>query len=628
MLLGEKIQQLRKERGLSQEQLASRITVSRQAISKWELGEATPDVENVIQLSNIFGVSTDYLLKTDNESRLPSASDTSDSGVAGSGNGNHITKHDAGNDPISFTVSRFRRMAVVAAILAAVGFVTMLEISYVINRPPLGFGLQVIWSLGGAGLLAAAFTKVMLYFKTIMHSGADMNKHHIDKAKISVWRAFFGAVCAIILMFFVALPLFIVRNVILHYNPTTVGDVIINQSVPELNVLSWMSYVLSIPTMMLAAGIVLLLVFVLLRKKLGFQTVKNGWIMGLFQCLLLGIVFVLHTFDSEVYGLIVALACLAVFIFAAAYYSVCAHDNSSRRILTVMSVRNLLLAFPLLLLMPVTRYIAAMVGDYSFRNVHLNELGVIKETDILRLISYIDVWHLVYTALVLSGYALIKRRILSVENTDTSGKKMGMFTGGALKMKGLFCIMLAAVLLIAGIGVPNLWLSRHNEMMDDLFIKPLRAVAGETEVIDRSLGRRDFSELYTFRDSDGFFYEIGVQSSMSWDGTGGFITINYPGRTLELDGRAVTLGDYDISLRIHPRLSGEWSYVLSLRDITRESARSGHILGHAVDSDGSPLSRHPEDTDEFFQKWTELYTMLNEPIMELFSHVKGMFGGV
>jgi DNA-binding XRE family transcriptional regulator len=48
--------------GLSQEQLASQITVSRQAVSKWELNEAMPDVDNVVQLSRRFNVSTDYLL--------------------------------------------------------------------------------------------------------------------------------------------------------------------------------------------------------------------------------------------------------------------------------------------------------------------------------------------------------------------------------------------------------------------------------------------------------------------------------------------------------------------------------------------------------------------------------------
>ena len=63
MKLGEKLQKLRKQNGLSQEQLAARLTVSRQAVSKWELDETMPDTENVLQLSRLFGVSCDYLLR-------------------------------------------------------------------------------------------------------------------------------------------------------------------------------------------------------------------------------------------------------------------------------------------------------------------------------------------------------------------------------------------------------------------------------------------------------------------------------------------------------------------------------------------------------------------------------------
>ena len=62
MTLGQKIQNLRKEKGLSQEDLASQITVSRQAVSKWELDLTIPDTENIVQLSKILSVSTDYLL--------------------------------------------------------------------------------------------------------------------------------------------------------------------------------------------------------------------------------------------------------------------------------------------------------------------------------------------------------------------------------------------------------------------------------------------------------------------------------------------------------------------------------------------------------------------------------------
>lgn len=62
MTFGEKLVLLRKARGMTQEQLAAELSVSRQAVSKWELGETTPETENVIQLSRLFGVTTDYLL--------------------------------------------------------------------------------------------------------------------------------------------------------------------------------------------------------------------------------------------------------------------------------------------------------------------------------------------------------------------------------------------------------------------------------------------------------------------------------------------------------------------------------------------------------------------------------------
>lgn len=67
MTFGEKLQSLRKQSSLSQEQLASQLTVSRQAISKWELDSSLPDTENIIQLSKLFNVSIDYLLNDDIE---------------------------------------------------------------------------------------------------------------------------------------------------------------------------------------------------------------------------------------------------------------------------------------------------------------------------------------------------------------------------------------------------------------------------------------------------------------------------------------------------------------------------------------------------------------------------------
>ena len=62
MKLADKLFELRKEKGWSQEKLAEQINVSRQSISKWESGQALPELEKVVELSKIFKVTTDYLL--------------------------------------------------------------------------------------------------------------------------------------------------------------------------------------------------------------------------------------------------------------------------------------------------------------------------------------------------------------------------------------------------------------------------------------------------------------------------------------------------------------------------------------------------------------------------------------
>ncbi len=67
MILAEKITENRKKNGWSQEELAERLGVSRQSVSKWESAQAMPDMKKILQLSEIFGVTTDYLLKDDME---------------------------------------------------------------------------------------------------------------------------------------------------------------------------------------------------------------------------------------------------------------------------------------------------------------------------------------------------------------------------------------------------------------------------------------------------------------------------------------------------------------------------------------------------------------------------------
>ncbi len=67
MILADKLVQLRKKSGMSQEDLAEKMNVSRQAVSKWEGAQSIPDLEKILQLSELYGVTTDYLLKDEME---------------------------------------------------------------------------------------------------------------------------------------------------------------------------------------------------------------------------------------------------------------------------------------------------------------------------------------------------------------------------------------------------------------------------------------------------------------------------------------------------------------------------------------------------------------------------------
>ncbi|HQC35915.1 MAG TPA: helix-turn-helix transcriptional regulator, partial [Bacillota bacterium] len=63
MILADKIIELRKKNGWSQEELAEKLGVSRQSISKWEGAQSLPDMNRIIKMSELFGVSTDILLR-------------------------------------------------------------------------------------------------------------------------------------------------------------------------------------------------------------------------------------------------------------------------------------------------------------------------------------------------------------------------------------------------------------------------------------------------------------------------------------------------------------------------------------------------------------------------------------
>ncbi len=82
MILADKIIAMRKKNGWSQEELAEKLNVSRQSVSKWESAASIPDINKILELSKIFGVTTDYLLKDDLDETVYTDSDENDSRVS------------------------------------------------------------------------------------------------------------------------------------------------------------------------------------------------------------------------------------------------------------------------------------------------------------------------------------------------------------------------------------------------------------------------------------------------------------------------------------------------------------------------------------------------------------------
>lgn len=82
MNIADRLKELRKKAGYSQEQLAGMLDVSRQAVSKWESAQGNPDIENLVKLTEIYHVSADYILTGHTKEDLQKVSETCDQRTA------------------------------------------------------------------------------------------------------------------------------------------------------------------------------------------------------------------------------------------------------------------------------------------------------------------------------------------------------------------------------------------------------------------------------------------------------------------------------------------------------------------------------------------------------------------
>ncbi len=156
MKLADKIMQERKKQGWSQEELAERLDVSRQSVSKWESGLSTPDLDKIVSMSSIFGVTTDYLIK---ETETPEESTAEPEPVAASASESRARRINRTTVEAYFSLVKRSAtkiaLGVALCILSPIALILlagMAEALVLSEALAVGIGLLVLFAFVGAAL--------------------------------------------------------------------------------------------------------------------------------------------------------------------------------------------------------------------------------------------------------------------------------------------------------------------------------------------------------------------------------------------------------------------------------------------------------------------------------------------
>lgn len=152
MTFSDKLMTLRKKAGWSQEELAERLDVSRQSVSKWEGAQSMPDIDKILQLSSLFGVTTDYLLKDAQDDPQPATAAETPSPLP------RVTLAQA-EDYLTKTQANAPRMALATAlcVLCPVPLLALSELGLFGIRDDLASGLGMIALLVLVAVAAVLF---------------------------------------------------------------------------------------------------------------------------------------------------------------------------------------------------------------------------------------------------------------------------------------------------------------------------------------------------------------------------------------------------------------------------------------------------------------------------------------
>lgn len=155
MIFADKLTLLRKKAGWSQEELAEHMDVSRQSVSKWEGAQSIPDLEKIIRLSELFSVSTDYLLKDEIEAPDTIRDSGADSGV-------HRVNLEEANAFLAAKRATANRIAL-GALLCVISVIPLIVMAPMSDRPGYGLSGELFAGLGMVGLLLFVAVAVALF---------------------------------------------------------------------------------------------------------------------------------------------------------------------------------------------------------------------------------------------------------------------------------------------------------------------------------------------------------------------------------------------------------------------------------------------------------------------------------
>ena len=189
------------------------------------------------------------------------------------------------------------------------------------------------------------------------------------------------------------------------------------------------------------------------------------------------------------------------------------------------------------------------------------------------------------------------------------------------KLKSLSKLMILSAVIVLGaviFGVYNLMWFRYVRTSFDPFSTTLDAMDMEKETWDeipnvctyRAVGDTEYNYTYT----------VGRPAYLKFKG---HVSVLTPSEVDFVDGKKVFISECQLSIRYWPQ---DASYLLGIADLTVSDGIHIHSLGSAVDKNGRPLGRNPNDSEDFYQSWLELYEKFNEPIMEMFDSIKELFG--